>query len=69
MHQHPGIAQVQEWKEKYEHDAVSFNREFSKAAGELFKVDWYRIILDEAHQIKNVKGHSELVLAMVSSHL
>ncbi|VUC24416.1 unnamed protein product [Clonostachys rosea] len=60
MHQHPGIARVQEWKEKYEHDKVSFNREFSKAAGELFKVDWYRIILDEAHQIKNVKGHTSI---------
>ncbi|CAH0026045.1 unnamed protein product [Clonostachys rhizophaga] len=57
MHQHPGIAKVQEWKEKYEDDKVSFNREFSKAAGDLFKIDWYRIILDEAHQIKNVKAH------------
>ncbi|CAG9939553.1 unnamed protein product, partial [Clonostachys rosea f. rosea IK726] len=57
MHQHPGIAKVQEWKEKYEDDNVSFNREFSKAAGDLFKIDWYRIILDEAHQIKNVKAH------------
>ncbi|CAG9973293.1 unnamed protein product [Clonostachys byssicola] len=57
MNQHPGIAKVQEWKEKYEDDKVSFNREFSKAAGDLFKIDWYRIILDEAHQIKNVKAH------------
>lgn len=69
MHGYPGIAKVQEWKEKYEDDKVSFNREFSKAAGDIFKIDWYRIILDEAHQIKNVKAHSELVLLVVWYHL
>ncbi|CAI6082824.1 unnamed protein product [Clonostachys chloroleuca] len=67
MHGYPGIAKVQEWKEKYEDDKVSFNREFSKAAGDIFKIDWYRIILDEAHQIKNVKAHTSIACCDLSS--
>ncbi|KPM35448.1 hypothetical protein AK830_g11112 [Neonectria ditissima] len=40
-------------KEKYENDTWSYDRALKAKLGRLFQVKWYRVILDEAHAIKN----------------
>ncbi|KAJ3942976.1 uncharacterized protein N0V96_007208 [Colletotrichum fioriniae] len=39
-------------KKDYEEDE-DFGKAFREVAGEVFQVRWYRVILDEAHEIKN----------------
>lgn len=37
-------------------------REFRKEAKELFRVDWFRVILDESHEVTKWNGRSEFTL-------
>lgn len=41
-----------------------FAEELDILIGELFKVDWYRIVLDEVHIIKNHMSQSKLRLLL-----
>ncbi|KAL7800231.1 P-loop containing nucleoside triphosphate hydrolase protein [Trichoderma ceciliae] len=56
--QYPDRLIIQRLKDKYSSDNISFNREFDKLIGLLFRIKWYRIILDEAHAIKNVNSRT-----------
>ncbi|KAL6796687.1 P-loop containing nucleoside triphosphate hydrolase protein [Trichoderma sp. SZMC 28012] len=56
--QYPNNRVLAEWREKYDSDDISFRRAFDSHAGLMFKINWYRIILDEAHAIKNVNGRT-----------
>lgn len=55
---YPSNSILAELEEKYDSDNISFRREFEAHAGPMFKINWYRIILDEAHAIKNVNSRS-----------
>lgn len=44
--------------EKYGTDSISYYRERDKIMGPLFRINWYRIVLDEAHAIKNAESES-----------
>lgn len=43
-----------------------FAEELNILIGELFKVDWYRIVLDEVHIIKNHMSQSKSPLLLLS---
>ncbi|PNP59013.1 hypothetical protein THARTR1_01261 [Trichoderma harzianum] len=55
---YPSNGVLAELEEKYDSDNISFRREFEAHAGAMFKIKWYRIILDEAHAIKNVNSRT-----------
>ncbi|KAM0462078.1 hypothetical protein ACHAO4_001271 [Trichoderma viride] len=47
--------------EKYGTDSISYYRERDKIMGPLFRINWYRIVLDEAHAIKNAESETSKV--------
>lgn len=52
------MAEIKKLRAKYGSDDISFGGEMSKLVGNLFRIDWYRIILDEAHAIRNYESAS-----------
>ncbi|KAH8122154.1 SNF2 family N-terminal domain-containing protein [Trichoderma asperelloides] len=56
--QYPENSVFQELAAKYGTDNISFHRELDKITGPLFRINWYRIILDEAHAIKNSESRT-----------
>ncbi|KAM0257670.1 hypothetical protein ACHAQJ_004234 [Trichoderma viride] len=54
--QYPDKVVLRKLYEKYDSDDISIQRELDKIVGPLFRVNWYRIILDEAHAIKNAES-------------
>ena len=40
-------------------DNEAWVREFDKKTGELFQVEFFRVVLDEAHAIKNHRSRSK----------
>ncbi|KAJ4265070.1 hypothetical protein NW762_005314 [Fusarium torreyae] len=55
MAQLPSAKQIQKLKNQCGEDTARFERELNQQSGELLQVNWYRTILDEAHQIKNLQ--------------
>lgn len=53
---------IRKLREKYLSDSTSLKLEMDKLMGTLFHINWYRIILDEGHAIKNYDGASMLNL-------
>ncbi|KAJ4217626.1 hypothetical protein NW759_008934 [Fusarium solani] len=51
--QFPKKKAVQALKAKWAGDMVGFENALQRKLGKLFKVNWYRVVLDEAHAIKN----------------
>ncbi|KAF4444630.1 DNA repair RAD5 [Fusarium acutatum] len=49
-------------KDQWAGDEASYQQAISKNLGELFKIKWYRIILDEAHGIKNHNSSGALAV-------
>ena len=60
LNSYPRQRKVYELKEKHSNDMKSVDRAISREVGVLFKVNWYRVILDEAHHIKNANTRSKL---------
>ncbi|KAG5795343.1 hypothetical protein H9Q69_005593 [Fusarium xylarioides] len=60
--QFPSKEEYQTLKAKWAGDDGGFQQALSKKLGLLFKVNWYRIILDEAHGIKNYKSSGALAV-------
>ncbi|KAL7910379.1 SNF2 family N-terminal domain-containing protein [Trichoderma velutinum] len=56
MSQYPNMTAIRKLREKYHGDSTSLQHELDKLMGNLFHINWYRIILDEAHAIKNYDG-------------
>lgn len=44
---------------RYGEDKDGLKKELKRNLGPLYEINWYRIILDEAHQIKNLKAQSK----------
>jgi SNF2 family DNA or RNA helicase len=65
MSQYPDKIVLKKLYEKYTTDDISFQRELDKIVGILFQVKWYRIILDEAHAIKNAESRSTLQFTLI----
>lgn len=53
MSQFPTKLFLQEQEEKWDDDKHSLGKAVEAACGQLFKMNYYRIVLDEAHLIKN----------------
>ncbi|KAL6852169.1 SNF2 family N-terminal domain-containing protein [Trichoderma novae-zelandiae] len=47
---------------QYADDPLAHRREFRKAAKDLFRISWFRVILDEAHEISKWNGRSKFTL-------
>ncbi|KAK1242887.1 hypothetical protein MKX08_005699 [Trichoderma sp. CBMAI-0020] len=58
MMQYPDNTFLRELEEKYGTDDISYHRELDRVVGNLFRINWYRIILDEAHAIKNIDSRT-----------
>ncbi|KAH6605379.1 hypothetical protein Trco_007086 [Trichoderma cornu-damae] len=56
--QYPDNKILKTLDEKYGSDDISYKRELDKIVGTLFRINWYRIILDEAHAIKNAESRT-----------
>ncbi|KAL7948632.1 SNF2 family N-terminal domain-containing protein [Trichoderma barbatum] len=56
--QYPDNTILRALYEKYGSDDTSIKRELDKIVGTLFRINWYRIILDEAHAIKNAESRN-----------
>ncbi|KAL7806859.1 SNF2 family N-terminal domain-containing protein [Trichoderma aethiopicum] len=54
--QFPSKSTIREIKGKWDGDEDSIKRAIASHLGPIFKIKWYRIILDEAHAIKNPKS-------------
>lgn len=67
--QYPENSVFQELAAKYGTDNISFHRELDKITGPLFRINWYRIILDEAHAIKNSESRSMFQFAVIKLEL
>ncbi|KAJ4320215.1 hypothetical protein N0V84_006000 [Fusarium piperis] len=50
---------VQDLRGKWAGDPAGFEKALQRKLGKLFKVNWYRVVLDEAHAIKNRTSSSE----------
>lgn len=59
MRSYPSVDELQKLEEEFEDDEVKHTQAFRKILGDLFKIKWYRVVLDEAHQIKNHLTRSE----------
>jgi SNF2 family DNA or RNA helicase len=59
LNSYPKQSKVKELEEKHSNDTTSVNWAINRLAGVLFKVNWYRVILDEAHHIKNANSRSK----------
>lgn len=42
-------------------DVEGYNKEVAPLISDLFRVNWYRVVLDEVHQIKNFDGRSKML--------
>ncbi|ETR98668.1 hypothetical protein M419DRAFT_11701 [Trichoderma reesei RUT C-30] len=58
LSQYPSKSILDELQERFGSDVNSYERELQAKAGVLFKIKWYRVILDEAHAIKNVESRT-----------
>ncbi|KAM0191912.1 hypothetical protein ACHAPI_008630 [Fusarium lateritium] len=58
--QYPSKKELQELKVKSAGDNNSFQRDVYRKSGPLFKINWYRVILDEAQGIKNHTSRAAL---------
>lgn len=62
MHQYPAKDVIAALKEEHSDDVVGYEHAMAAKRGPLFKIDWYRVILDEVHAIKNANGRSKCSL-------
>ncbi|KAK2672395.1 hypothetical protein RAB80_012474 [Fusarium oxysporum f. sp. vasinfectum] len=60
--QFPSKKEYKKLKAQWAGDEDGFQQALSKKLGQLFKINWYRIILDEAHGIKNDKSSGALAV-------
>ncbi|KKP06853.1 hypothetical protein THAR02_01050 [Trichoderma harzianum] len=56
LSQYPNMTTIRKLREKYLGDSTSLRLQMDKLMGTLFHINWYRIILDEGHAIKNYDG-------------
>ncbi|PKK41303.1 hypothetical protein CI102_15210 [Trichoderma harzianum] len=67
--QYPSDDILRKLLEKYDSDDDSFRIELDKILGTVFRINWYRIILDEAHAIKNADSRtSKACCALVGKY-
>jgi hypothetical protein len=62
---YPNKTVLKKLAEKYGTDSTSYHRELDKIVGPLFRINWYRIILDEAHAIKNAESDGMLQCILI----
>lgn len=69
MSQLPKPKEIAALKEECGEDQDRFERELNSQSGALLQVNWYRVILDEAHQIKNHEARGKYLLSWRVSRL
>ncbi|CVL00828.1 related to protein RIS1 [Fusarium mangiferae] len=60
--QFPSKKEYQKLRAQWAGDESGFQQALSEQLGQLFKVNWYRIVLDEAHGIKNHSSSGALAV-------
>ncbi|KEY66286.1 hypothetical protein S7711_02750 [Stachybotrys chartarum IBT 7711] len=65
-----GLSQedLQELRDIHKGDLKSFRKASGNQLGDLFQIDWYRVILDEAHAIKNHTGQTTIACQLLSAN-
>ncbi|POR39558.1 Putative ATP-dependent helicase [Tolypocladium paradoxum] len=59
--EYPSAKFLAEMEDRHDGDEPSFRKAIAKKMGFLFKTKWYRVILDEAHAIKNINSRTAKV--------
>lgn len=68
MKQYPSEKQIKEVVEDFDGDDLGHRHRIIDIMGELFHIKWYRVILDEAHAIKNLHSRSKFTLSECLKH-
>ncbi|OLN95736.1 putative ATP-dependent helicase C17A2.12-like protein 2 [Colletotrichum chlorophyti] len=55
---YPSDSKLEALKTKCDKDGVDFEQAVKATAGPLFDIDWYRVVFDELHTIKNVNSQT-----------
>ncbi|EEU41438.1 uncharacterized protein NECHADRAFT_46398 [Fusarium vanettenii 77-13-4] len=65
--QFPNKNVIQALRGQWAGDPVGFERALQENLGQLFKINWYRVVLDEAHSIKNRTSSTTLACWQLSA--